>query len=311
MTERVLHAEMEFRSLDEQSRSASYVASTERAVNVGWGAPEVLRMTGARLQRFRKNPVVLDTHNRFDLGSVIGRADVKVQGRELHATITYANTERGNLAWSLVKDGMVRAVSIGYSVNPQRVTRLREGETDGEGDSLVTGPANVVREWTLLEVSNVPIPADEDAVRRSFYEAIPEEGTMASNISLTAAMGERGEAQTPAPTPAPAAPVVKAPAPVAEIEEERAARALEATKRAVLAICPRGLEGFAEGLVLEGKSLEECRKALLAERARTLAPVGTPEPPKVEAETTANRGEKPLPADVTDDVIVRSFENLR
>ena len=168
---RLMSGGAEFRGMDEEKRQASFVASTENPVQT-WGGPEVLRMKGARLGRFRKNPVVLDSHNRHDLASVIGKAEVKVEGRELHTTITYAPTERGELAWSLVRDGFVRAVSVGYSINPLKVKRLREGEHDGSGDSRVEGPATVVGEWELHEISNVPVPADADAVKRDFYDSL-------------------------------------------------------------------------------------------------------------------------------------------
>lgn len=310
MTERVFHQEAEFRSLDEEKRQASYVASTEKPVSVGWGAPEVLRMTGCRLARFRKNPVVLDSHNRWGLESVIGRADVKIQGRELHCTITYANTEAGQRAWTLVKDDVVRAVSIGYSINPARVTRLREGETDGEGEGMVEGPCNVVREWTLLEISNVPVPADEDAVRRGFYESLPEQEKPMGQI-IDRAMAERGE---PTPTPSNVAPP-PAPKLVAtqdELAEERAARTREAFRRSVLAITPRGLEADADKAILEGLDFDACRKRLLEAQAARFAPLGTPDAPKDEPKTNAEgqRGDKPLPAEITDDVLVRSFQSL-
>lgn len=317
MPNRVLRSslDVEVRILDKEKRTAQFVASTERAVRT-WNGPEVLRMSGVRLGRFRKNPVVLDTHNRYGLDSVIGRADVRVDkdARQLHATIEYAPTAAGEQAWRLVEGGFVRAVSIGYAVNPAKVTRLREGESDGEGDARVEGPAAVVREWELLEISNVPVPADEDAVRRAFFDSLPEEGTMERGINFTDAMGERGEA-VPAPKPAPAP--VAAPAPKApvydETPEERAARVLEANKRAALAICPRGLESVAEAAVLEGLPVEKIRERLLKAQAERLKPVGTPEPiePEAEAQGGDERAEKPLPAWVTDDVLLRSLENLR
>ena len=304
--------EADLRSVNKDARTADFVASTERPVET-WGGPEVLRMSGVSLVRFRKNPVVLDSHRSYGLDSVIGRAAVKVdkEKRELLATVEYAPTESGNRAWTLVDGGFVRAMSIGYRVDRNSVKRLREGETDGEGESLVTGPALIVRKWELLEVSNCTVPADEDAVRRSFYDSIPQEGsTMATPINFTGAMGERGE---PIPTPPQAS---QAPAPAArtagdELGEERAARVLEANKRAALAITPRGLEHVTEAAIVEGKSLDQIRVDLKAAQAARHAPVGTPEPVTTPAAKDEKRAEKAPPAEVTPEVLLRSLKNLR
>lgn len=298
--------DVEVRGIDEEKRSATFVAATERSVPMSYGRGEVLRMNGARLARYRKNPVVLDSHDRASLDSVIGRADVKVQGRELHATITYAKTERGERAWSLVRDGFVRAVSVGYLVNERRVRRLREGEIDGEGESAVTGPADVCNEWEMMELSNVPVPADQDAVRRAFYDKLE-----VRMDPLTAAMTGGN------PTPKPAKPVLtpeqkaaKREAKVALKAASKAAKMREAHRRSVLAITPRGLEAEAESAILKGLDFEQCRAHLLEAQARRFKPVGTPEPKAPEIETTTTR-EAALPDWVTDDVLVRSFQNLR
>lgn len=302
--------EADVRSLDEEHRSATFVASTERAVPMPGGA-EVLRMSGARLQRYRKNPVVLDSHNRHGLDSVIGKSDVKVdkEKRELHATIQYAPTPAGEQAWALVRGGFVRAVSIGYAVNPRSVRRLRDGETDGEGDAQITGPASIVREWELFEVSNVPVPADQDAVRRAFYDSIPLGEKEPVMDKLTRAMGDSTPPETAAPAPTTStANVANSVVRLDELAEERAARSFEAKKRQVLAFTPRGLEAEAEACLLEGLDVEATRRRLLEIRTARLKPVGTPEPkeaPKAPEGATASRQ---WPAEVTDDVLAQSLK---
>lgn len=315
MSDPMLRASLEcdVRGIDEEKRQATFVASTERAV-MTWAGPEVLRMKGARLKRFKKNPVALDSHSRFSLESVIGRADVEVVGRQLHTTITYSTVARGELAWQLVKEGTVRAVSIGYMPNRQKTRVLQQGEHDGEGEDRVEGPALVVREWELLEISNVPIPADEDAVRRDFYGPIFNQPQRRAPMELSTVMGERDSA--PAPTEGQAPPVAK-PAPstqvVAEIPEERAARVLEGRRRQILAICPRGLEHVAEGALLAGDDVEAARAKLVAAQAARSKPVGTPEPAEIEAAQASNTDDDTPPEAerLSDDVLERSFKNLR
>lgn len=337
----VLYRDADFRGVDEEKRQASFVVSTERAVTVSrWDPPEVLRMSGARLQRYRKNPVVLDTHGRgtrVGLSSVIGRSDVKVVGRELHATITYANNEAGNEAWGLVKDGIVRACSIGYSI--KKVRRLREGESDGEGDARVDGPATIATEWGLHEISNVPVPADEDAVRRDFYDSLPQEGkNMARSSIFAGAMEEDGEADESAapdgqatrsqgegttPAPAPKKLIQTRRVGVELTRGERIEREQTALITRLRQVTPKGLEGVVEAAmldltedsVLEGRAFAEVQARLKKAQAERFKPVGTPEPQEPVSEqdedgSDAQRSEKPLPESVTDDVIVRSFENL-
>lgn len=154
------------RTIDEEARTATFVAATERPVEI-WGGVEVLRMAGARLDRFVKNPVVLDGHFH---GDVVGRAVASIDGRQLRSVVTFARTERAEELWGLVRDGFLRAVSVGYRVLGTR--EIESGEFDGEGEARVEGPAVIVDQWELCEISLVPLPADEDALLvRSFYGA--------------------------------------------------------------------------------------------------------------------------------------------
>jgi len=340
--ERILRCQLEceVRGIDEEKRQATFVAATERAVAVSpWGPPEVLRMKGARLKRYKRNPVVLDSHRRSSVEDVIGSATVTVQGRELHAVITYDEDERSERVWKKVRAGSVRAISIGYVVNRAKVRRLREGEHDGAGDARVEGPADIANEWELLEVSNVAIGADEDALRRSFYDEIHhhEEGRMSSinygagvtgAPELGAPLGTPGERTSPLPTPPANPPVIPAPpsgpapsssapgvqlAPAAVDALSRAAMR-EAHKREVLAITPRGLENVAERAIAQGLDFEATRKVLLEEQAKRFAPLGTPEPVAPTAPPQRGGAAQPPAApavrEITPEVLLRSFESL-
>lgn len=107
-----------------------------------------LRMSAARLDRYRANPVVLYGHQAHGRNNLpIGRAaDVYVDGPRLLVDVTFdqsdpfaAEVERK------VRAKILNAVSAGFEV----------GTVDSQGrpDS-----------WDLLEVSVVPIPLDADAV---------------------------------------------------------------------------------------------------------------------------------------------------
>ena len=55
--------------------SVEFVAATEQPVQTYFG-PEVLRISdrSVNLKRYRSNPVILDTHDRYGIGSIVGRA---------------------------------------------------------------------------------------------------------------------------------------------------------------------------------------------------------------------------------------------
>lgn len=389
-SDRLFRASLDFdvRVLDHDKREAEFVASTERPVKVGPWEPEVLRMAGVDLGRYKRNPVLLDSHNRFELGSVIGSCTVRVEGRKLIAVARYADTERGEQAWKLVKGGHVRAMSIGYDIDAGSVRKLREGETDGEGDGQINGPASVVNRWTLLEISNVPVPADADAVRARFLGSLtpsagarPQEAPVKikgrkkqlskTAINFAALVDEiasnrdkpqtgeqaKAEAEQKAADGSESGPpedgqetgkaergdgmevecphcgktfdvelpertadeVESAPnanggdqgsasggAKILQLPGQKRAAEREALQRSVRAITPRGLEPLADQGLLEGLSFEAIRAGLLEAQAARMRPLGTPEPRDEKTETRTDK----LPAEVTDEVLVRSLESL-
>lgn len=333
-SERVLRAELEVevRSIDREKRQATFVASTERAVPM-WDGPEVLRAAGVDLKRFKRNPVLLDSHDRSTIEAVLGSAEVWVEGRKLLSRNTYATTPRGEIAWQLVQAGHVRAMSIGYLPDPAKVKRLLAGETDGreEDGSLVTGPATVVNRWTLTEVSNVPIPADQDAVRRAFYDGLPNatpEDPMAATSqtltdAMTAALRAAGVTATTPPAPAPGASTappppphtvpapaqVPSPASATGAERADAPTVLEARRRDILAITPPGLEGVAHESIMRGHDVETARKALVDAWTKRHAPGGTPDAPTPPPAPGTRAGAPDL-ATVKDEDLVRSFQTI-
>lgn len=289
-------------AVDDESRTAHFVAATENGVDT-WRGPEVLRMSGVDLARFRSNPVVLDTHDRASADCVVGRASVEVVGRELLATVTFAQTARAESVWQLVRGGFLRALSVGYCVDPDKVDRIREGETDED----VHGPAHIVRGWELYEISLVPIPADAAALKREFYSkhTTNEESRMAE--------------ETPA---APTAEDPKAPEPAATVTvtdgalrsvdellpEELAARTeaaqLEREKvnhARIRAIAPPSLSALAEELIVRGVTAEEARKELLEALRAQSKPGFTPEP--VPAPQTKRGEDTPTNPNSVDDLV--------
>ncbi len=258
-----------------------------------WDGIEYLLMSGCDMTRFLKNPVLLDCHNRWNVGDIIGGVEARIDDKQLIALCTYATTPRAEDAWTLTREGFARALSIGYS--RRKAVQLREGES--YGDTGITGPAIVVTEWELYEVSQVPVPADQDAVRRHLLSEDASEASRAVTAlirGLERLVEPRGEEEM-ADTP-------EAPANAPETPEE--VRSFAPVAAEIRALAPEGMRAFADELILQdGMTVEKARAAFL-ERLRAQAkPAGTPEPVAPAPETP----KQPSIADVDDSTLARSL----
>ena len=268
-------AETEIRSLDEKTRSAEFVIATQRGVDMGGGAPEHLIVKGVDLSRFAKNPMVLDAHDYWGgTRAVVGRSDMPhVEGSHLVARIYFADTVRGEEAWKLVRGGFLRTTSVGYVPH---VTTIEEGkEWAGPDGFVVKGPARVAEKWKLYEISMAPLPADEDVCMRA-------RGRKGEEI-----MADPIDQETVRKLPEAAPPPAER-----DIPEELRARIEKALVETIRAIAPPALMGLADRLVLEGKTLEEARSALLVAYAASMPPVGTPEVPGIAPPATPGAADR-------------------
>lgn len=304
---------IEVRAIDEQRRYAEFVAATEGGVDTVGGV-EYLDMDGVDLTRYLANPVILDAHRRDECDRVIGSAVVRIENRKLVVGATYAGTERAEKIWQLVREKHLRAMSIGFF--PGQTLEVAPGETAQLGAETVTGPASIIREWGLFEISNVPVGADPDALMRAMLGGDLEPSMRSAVLS---AFGLRAEEVTMADDKNQGAPQGQesagqaAPAPAAgqTAKEEIQLRELEALRRDAMAICPRGLEALVDAeLAREGATLKSVRAAVLAELAKRQVPAGAPDvdPVKQAADSRAAKGGKQLRlADVDDKVLLRSL----
>lgn len=296
---------VEVRSIDEDARTATFVAATENGVETIFGR-EHLRLSGMDLGRFKRNPVVLDTHNRFEAGAVIGRAAIKTKGRELLAEITFAETERAEEVWQLVNQGFLKALSIGFRALPGGVQVLEEGEHSGTGQNRIEGPARVIKKSELFEVSVVPVPADADALRRTLAgvekRLLPsEEPEMAKENKPTPAPAEEAENKNEMATP------VETQRP--ELPEELQVRQLKARRESVMTCVPEALRGYADELLMKRDlSVDAILEAVRSKYDEQREPVGTIEPAAIEGATVDTREHKDVPrvADIDSETLKRS-----
>ena len=128
-----------------------YVMSDETVDRVG----DVIKASGWNLQNFAKNPVALFGH---DHKFIVGHwTDVKVQGKQLIGRLKLLPkgiSERLDEVIAAVEAGILRAVSVGFNIDPDKAERNKEG-----GYSF--GSAE------LLECSLVSVPANPNALRKA------------------------------------------------------------------------------------------------------------------------------------------------
>lgn len=135
-------------SLREESRTATFVASTESLDSHG----TILRQDWD-LSRYERNPIVLWNHNPNE---PIGTASIRVEDGQLLADVTFDDVDPQAIrVQGLVKRKVVRGMSVGF----------RAGQTTlvDTGDGFVP----VYSQNKLFEVSVVSLPSNEDSLARA------------------------------------------------------------------------------------------------------------------------------------------------
>lgn len=137
------------RAGDDGKRVYTFLATTEAVDRQN----EILSLDGWELDNYRRNPVVIDSHNYGGIENIVGTAsEVRQTERGLEVDISFNMTPRGRLAEQLVEEGNLRAVSVGFI--------SKEMEWDSKG----AGPAKHTKK-ELLEISVVAVPANPEALR--------------------------------------------------------------------------------------------------------------------------------------------------
>lgn len=165
------------RTIDAEQRSVEVTFSTGVGVaRRDWEGPflEVLSLDpgAVNLTRVPGMPV-LNAHRNSDLGSVLGVVrDAKVNGQAGTATIVFSRRPDVEPFFQDVRDGILRNVSVGYSVDKW---------ADSTDSKTGLRTRNVLA-WTLLEISFVPVAADSGATVRSEKENMMDQAITALAI---------------------------------------------------------------------------------------------------------------------------------
>jgi uncharacterized protein len=152
------HFSVEIKSLGDERKTYQFIITSEAIDRHG----DIVRMSGANLDAFKKNPVVLYQHNSN--AAPIGRAvDIELRANQIVAEVEFhGKTEESRLVRDLVELGYMRTVSIGFV--PRKITE--RNATDVEKAKLPAWRDTITEfeSWDLLEFSVVTIPANPEAI---------------------------------------------------------------------------------------------------------------------------------------------------
>lgn len=133
-------------------------------------------LSGARLDNFKKNPVMLYDHDDWKYKPIGRWENLRVQDGKLIATAVFAEGDPdAQQVKNLVEQGALSATSIGM----MPITYSSDSTVLAPGQTRET-----VIEWELLEVSIVPVPANPHTVKLKLSNsASDQDGILPKELS--------------------------------------------------------------------------------------------------------------------------------
>ena len=129
--------------------------SSEEPYQRWWGLEILDHAEGAAdLTRLNEIGVVLYNHNRDAVIGKILRA--WIEDERGCAEIEFDADEESEIIYQKVKNGTLKGVSVGYSID--NIEEVLAGKQSSDG--RFTGPCEIARKWTPFEISIVSVPAD-------------------------------------------------------------------------------------------------------------------------------------------------------
>lgn len=143
--------------------------------------------TAVKLDRLNNGAPLLNVHNQWELRSVLAVVEKAwLENGEGHALVRFSQREDADEVFKDVKDGILRNISVGYTVH--RYVLVEGGE-----DAL---PLYRAVDWEPMELSLVPVGFDDGAKVRSAKTAADYDGQRFNTLF------EIREAETPTDQPA-------------------------------------------------------------------------------------------------------------
>lgn len=149
----------EVREIDDKQRRVHISFSSEKPVERFFGQ-EILchDKDSVQLDRIQEIGVALFNHNRDFVIGVPEGITLNETERRCHAEIRFDDDEDGEKIFRKVKNGILRGVSVGYTVEEWEEVKAGAVSTNGR----FKGPAFIATKWTPFEISIVSVPADSD-----------------------------------------------------------------------------------------------------------------------------------------------------
>lgn len=223
----------------------------------------VVEPAAVDMSRFEAGTLqVLDAHDQYGgVRSILGIAKRGWldQGRGL-ANLKLSKREELAGVVGDIQEGVIRAISVGYSVQRYEIIRAAD-RTDGGNLPLY----RAVR-WTPSEISFVPVPADAQAATREEAQRLLQrsQGLAPCEFIRAAAQLSQEKLMTEQVTQTQGGPAE------VNVAAERAAAETAALTRAaeITALCTRAkMPELAEELIRAGKTVEQAGLAVLNARA--------------------------------------------
>ena len=154
---------IEVKESDDASRTITAIGSKE-IVDRDY---DVVKLDGMSLKEYKKNPVVLWSHDHRDLpiGKAVGKM-AWVDGNELKFKIQFASAEENPKAeyiYRLYKGGFLKSFSVGFSPDYSDVEYKEDKKTGRQ--------VRYINKSELFEISAVNVPANTAAVIQAFEKS--------------------------------------------------------------------------------------------------------------------------------------------
>lgn len=140
---------VEVKSAGTDSEELDFIASDESLDRY----QEVVKLDGWELKNYRMNPVVLDSHNYWSVGAILGKStELTIADGKMRNRVRFAmDNPLGAIAYKMAKAGFINSESVGFIP-----TEWKNGIGPNE-------PRRTYLKQELLEISLVPVPANPGA----------------------------------------------------------------------------------------------------------------------------------------------------
>ena len=239
-----------------EDRTFEFPFSSEYPVARYFGNEVLSHDKGAAdLDRLNDSAPLLFNHDADRVIGVVERAYLNEEKRKGYARVRFSRNEFAQEVLSDVKDGILRNVSFGYSID-----KMEEREA---GDFVATS-------WRPYELSVVSIPADPHQV--GFGRSLVEDAEPKPAASAA---------------PIPSVPAMENTAPDLQQVRAEAAEAERSRIAGISALCSKhDLEDMGRQLIEGGRSIDEARAAVLEKLGAK--PVETVKPVELEQRDHSN-----------------------